>query len=194
MKAYIDMDGVVADFVAGALKVHNMIGNPYTASGAPKGDAAWNLITKIGITPEEFWAPMGYDFWRNLPKTKEADDLIGFLQTRFHASDMCFLTSPCNTNGCCDGKRDWVFEHFPGIPILFSQAARGGYPPKWFLSDPDSLLIDDHSMNIKQWDERGGRGLLFPRPWNNLYVEEVRAIEFTMEGVDHFCQQFVRIG
>lgn len=186
-KAFVDLDGVIADFVGGALKLHGAE-NPYRKPGSPKGNATWDLVTKIGMSPAEFWAPMGYDFWRNLPKTAEADDIMGFLLTRFDRNGICFLTSPCNTNGCMDAKRDWVFEHYPGVPILFSQSSRGGYPPKWFLAGLDSILIDDHGDNIKLWTQSSGHGLLVPRPWNDRHAEEHRLIELVMEGVDLFIQ------
>jgi hypothetical protein len=41
-------------------------------------------------------------------------------------------------------------------------------PRKWKLRNKESLLIDDHDLNIDLFREKG-QGLLVPRPWNTKH-------------------------
>jgi hypothetical protein len=164
-----DMDGIVANFVGGIERAHGY-GDLYEQDPSRRGDAAWdNAQYMDGITMEEYWEPATYDFWRNLDKMPDADKIIGVIDDTIGIEHCCFITSPCLTTGCYEGKRDWVREHYPSIPILFSTSAPGGLPPKYFAASPDRFLIDDHTPNIDGWRNAGGVGYLYPRPWNRHY-------------------------
>lgn len=151
-KIFIDMDGVLADFVGGAALFH-------------KKDR-WSVVTSDitecwNMPKEDFWKPLGYDFWVNLPKTEEADYIIGLCEEELPSENIAILTSPCKTNGCSDGKREWINKHFPKYKkrILMGSA-------KHFCASPDALLIDDSDDKIAKFVNAGGEGFLYPRPWN----------------------------
>lgn len=60
MRIYLDMDGVLCDFVGAACKLHGR--DPATVTH-------WNFFKDWGMTAEEFWRPIheaGEDFWANL--------------------------------------------------------------------------------------------------------------------------------
>lgn len=169
MKILIDLDGVVADFVGGVCKKFNR-GNPYTGpmQNPPRGEEAWGIEALLGIEKNVFWHACDYMFWANLKKTPEADWIIETCESL--SDDLCFLSSPCYTEGCLEGKRDWVNEHYPHIPLLLAcSAERRGekqLAPKQFCAGSDSILIDDHGPNVDSFVASGGRAFLFPRPWN----------------------------
>lgn len=175
-RVLLDMDGIVADFVSGAF---NLWGERLNINlwAQAKGDDSWDMLKFFDGSVNEFWAPMNYSFWRNLPKHDDADEIVEIAERYVGRDKLCFLTSPCRTIGCMDGKVDWAAEHYPGIPVLLSRSVRGGDPPKKFVASPDSILIDDHSKNIDQWTEFGGAGFLYPRAWNREYhAQEFRTV------------------
>lgn len=175
-KIFLDLDGVIADFTTGYCGLHGLP-NPFLTNPTFRGDKAWDVIAQTGLSVEEFWSPMGRDFWGSLPKTEEADDIIDAIDRTIGLDNTCFLTTPCLTEGCVEGKRDWVNENYPGMPILFSSTGKGTHVgPKEFCAAPNAILIDDHTPNIRNWVNAGGIGFLYPRPWNDLHPYEDLAI------------------
>lgn len=158
---YLDMDGVIADFANAAMSVHSDR-NPcrYTSEDIKEWDFHYNIL---GFTPETeriFWEPMGFSFWYNLEKEKWADDLVDLLLSYFDEDHILIVTSPCDTHGCMDGKREWIKKHYPQFSrsVVFSKQ-------KWKLCHPGSLLIDDSESNIEKASKV--RNILFPRTWNS---------------------------
>lgn len=176
-RVLLDMDGVVADFVAGAKSVHyGKIPQSLYHDPADCGDKGWDILKHFDGTPEEFWSPFGYNFWKSLPPMPDAFAIYDTIERYVHKDNICFLTSPCRTEGCYEGKREWAHKHFPGVPILFSTSVPGGSPPKQFVADHNSILIDDHSLNVRNWIDYDGIGFLYPRPWNSLYTKMGEAL------------------
>lgn len=169
----LDMDGVVADFVEASLSLH---GVPYPYDNL-KGDEAWDLMKHIGMSHEDFWRPLGYDFWSSIPKTPEADRIVDILVGFLGEEHVCFLTSPCNTDGCMDGKRAWAHKHYPNIPVLFSvRSGNSSPPPKQFCASSRSILVDDHTLNVNNFRQQGGKAFLVPRPWNKDWAQETNLV------------------
>lgn len=172
MICFIDMDGVVADFVGAACKAHNRSW-PYDD---PKNRGKFEIEPAWGITPKEFWAPidaLGVDFWLNLEKTPEADKIISRAISAYGVHNICMLTSPSDDPGCVPGKRGWMRKHYPNLAksMLFGSA-------KQFLSGPKRVLIDDRDKNIDDFIAYGGTGILVPRPWNigHVYVNPLVSV------------------
>lgn len=179
MTVFLDMDGVTCDFVAGALKQHNI--------QFPIEGIEWNFPKQIGFLNNEaaFWAPLGRAFWAGLPKTPECDLFLRRLEEVVGADAICLLTSPCNTDGCIEGKLDWVKLNLPSRYRRQILVGSG----KEFVASKGALLIDDHAENCHRFFVHGGQSILVPRPWNwrrnvctpgggfdvEALVEEVRA-------------------
>lgn len=181
MKCLLDMDGVVADFVRAAMRLHD---KPWPYGEGAAGDDYWDIIGLWSMTPEEFWAPLGRDFWSSVPKTPDADEVVNTVADVVGRENICFLTSPCGTDGCVDGKREWLAEHYPDIPTLFSVSSRtGGLPPKQFCAGPGTILIDDHTPSVQKFREFGGFAFLYPRPWNNGHAFQGQALPMLRESL-----------
>lgn len=148
----LDIDGVLADFVAGAAKFHDQ---------DPASVTTWNFIEQWGLTAADFWNPLGREFWANLPLTPEANRVVALCEAAVGKENVALLTSPCDTDGCLEGKRDWVKMYFSDYRrrLLIGAA-------KEFCATPHSLLVDDHDANCKAFLLAGGVPCLFPRPWN----------------------------
>lgn len=149
----LDMDGVLVDFIGGAYGLHQR----------PMPDAVpWRIWEEMGLTEEEFWAPMGHDFWANLPWTPEGQLLVRQLELMVGAENICLLTSPCLTPGCAEGKLAWIGRH---LPQYRRQYLLG--PAKGFAAGPGKVLVDDHEKNVADFRSMGGGAVLVPRPWNS---------------------------
>jgi hypothetical protein len=173
----LDMDGVIADFVKGALSVHR--GKFDESNYAQlRGTNAWDIARWYMGPTSEFWGAFGYQFWKTLPKTPEADEIVDLCYQYVGEDRVAVLTSPVNTLGCLDGKRDWLAKHFPDLPMLLSVRSKHGKatPPKEFCATPNSILVDDYDENIRKWIDAGGLGFLYPRRWNSLFEYERRGV------------------
>lgn len=153
---FFDLDGVLADFVSGALSAHG--------ATLPYRDVKWDFCSQIGFNGTNdpaFWAPMNYNFWLNLGKLADGFELLGKVEQLVGKERIGILTSPSSNDGAVDGKLAWVKQHLP-------QYARRCIvtPAKELIAAPGKLLIDDHDGNVDKWEAAQGDSLLFPRPWN----------------------------
>ncbi len=162
LAVYLDMDGVVADFVRGACIVHSKP-NPFTdPRTVSECIGVFELIDIWGITKEQFWRPiddLGQSFWRLLHRTPEASEI--FTLASSFGERLAFLTAPSDDPGCVPGKRQWIAREFPGTPVIFASASA-----KRLMAHPGALLIDDKDSNCEEFYAAGGNVILVPRPWN----------------------------
>lgn len=156
MVVFLDMDGVIADFARSALAANGITDYQYSELTQ---DIA-KQFCENEKQEQEFYEKLQYDFWVNLPKTAEADFVVDLLH-RLYGEDLAIASSPLRISGCAQGKIDWLKKNFPFLErrLLLGK-------PKYLMAAPDKLLIDDLEENIERFESRGGRGLLFPRPWN----------------------------
>jgi hypothetical protein len=155
--AAVDMDGVLADFVTGSFRLHGRSVN--------MKDVRWGFMEKMGfsgIDDPKFWAPMGREFWAGLTPTEEGDELLKGIEAIFGAHNVCLLSSPVDTDGCRDGKIDWVRKHLPQYEKrTFLGSA------KHLFAAPSKVLVDDYDGNLDKWRLYGGNAVQVPRPWNS---------------------------
>jgi 5'(3')-deoxyribonucleotidase len=157
VKVFLDLDGVLVDFVGGALRVHN-------ATHIPYHDIRWGLVEQIGISANQFWRGIdaaGEDFWANLVWTHDGREILKMVLDHFGVENVCILTAPSNHHSAAAGKVRWINEHVPELKRQYVLSAA-----KHFLAGPDKLLIDDHDGNVDKFRAAGGEALLLPRPWN----------------------------
>lgn len=156
----LDLDGVIVDFVKGICKLHGR-DNPYEASSNHHGlfdmDKIWEM------TASDFWSPCGYDFWMGLEFHEEAAEILEILSVTPGWNAVCILTSPCDTAGCVEGKRDWIRKNLPD----FSKRLLIGSAKEFQTNGNKRLLIDDRNENVAKFRSAGGLAYTFPRPWND---------------------------
>lgn len=157
ISCFFDLDGCLANFVGGAFDHHGI--------DMPMSEVRWDFVRDVGFKDREheFWNPLGREFWAGLPILQDGVKFLSKVESLIPSNRIAFLSSPCNTDGCCDGKRDWVRKHFPSYSkrLLLGSA-------KEVCANPYSILIDDHEVNCDQFEASGGRAFLIPRPWNRL--------------------------
>ncbi len=139
---YLDMDGVVADWEAGAAAVVGYY-SEYPEKPYPPQD--WEKIRNHGR------------IFRNLPKMPQADELVT-LARRFRDElgwELLFLTAVPHYNDIHWAYYDkvmWATERYPDIPVHFGPYSQD----KRNHTKPGDILVDDRSDNCSGWREAGG--------------------------------------
>lgn len=144
---FLDIDGVLADFVGGAIERFQLPVKP--------DDVTWDFL------PSECWAHMDADFWAGLNPLPDCHKIV----ERLDVSKTWLLTSLPQTNrqAAGEGKYKWVEKHLPQFQhrLLFCVSRKS------LWAHGAALLIDDHDANVNQFREAGGHAVLVPRPWNS---------------------------
>jgi 5'(3')-deoxyribonucleotidase len=150
---YLDLDGVLVDFVRGALAHFDRPDFLYR-------DVRWGIEKQLRIEPELFWSGLGFAFWANLPWGPEGKHLLALVEEIF-GENVVLLTSPCDTPGAVEGKAAWIKREMPAYKRRFFIG-----PPKHLVAGPGKVLLDDHEDNVEAFAANGGHTVLAPRPWN----------------------------
>ena len=182
---YLDMDGVLANFHAEAVRAHIRKGPLKTRYGTltdplqayeftsndhwPKGLSLQKFIGWENL--DAFWAPIDSDplFWRGIQPYPWYKKLIETCQG--YCKHLSFCTSPSSHHTSWGGKALWLKLHdLDHIPCIMM--GHNGSPSsvgKWMLAAPGRLLIDDFHKQTEPFIEHGGQAILFPQPWNRAY-------------------------
>jgi len=130
---YLDCDGVLADFDAGAEQVLGMHPERFQA--------------RFGMG--RFWASLARadGFFENLPPM--ADAMVLYDAVRH--LDPVILTGLPRGNWAEPQKRRWADGHFPGVPVITTSAAL-----KREHCHPGDALVDDRDKYRHLWEGAGG--------------------------------------
>jgi len=169
VKLLLDLDGTLVDFVGGAIKYHNL---PIDIYNRPENLGEFDIVKLSGISPQEFWEPLGYNFWLNLSWIDEGKEILELCEEVIGSENICILTSPIITSGCLQGKIDWIAREMPKYKRSFLIG-----PRKEFCARADNILIDDSDSNVSKFIAHGGRSILVPRPWNSQYENRYKVLE-----------------
>jgi len=130
---FLDCDGVLADFDAGARQLLGMNAKAFQA--------------KFG--PGRFWAKLGSapDFYGTLPLMPDAMELFEAVR---HL-DPVILTGLPRGNWAATQKVRWAEQHFPGTKIITCMAV-----DKRKHAKAGDVLVDDMEKHRHLWEEVGG--------------------------------------
>jgi hypothetical protein len=155
---YLDLDGVLVNFVKGALALHDRF--------LPMSQVRWGFNDQLGIPWKEFIAPMGHDFWAGLEWTPEGKKFLGHVENIFSPENLVLLSSPIPTRGSADGKIAWVEREMPRYKRQYLLGTG-----KDLAACSTKILIDDRQENVDDFVKAGGHAILVPRPWNSRRAE-----------------------
>lgn len=142
MKIYLDMDDVVADWMATARELVNRNWN----YGERIPDSDWNKVKAK------------QRFYRNLPKKQGADELVAYCQNLLaqgRIAGLEFLTALPHDYSVPLASYDkvlWAHERYPDIPVRFGPFSYD----KWRHCAKGDILIDDRASNCQEWRNAGG--------------------------------------
>lgn len=136
-KVFCDVDGVLADFDNGTKKYTSTFNNN--------------------------WSDLPDDFFTKLDKLPGSTELVNSLQKEFGENFYILTAIPKRKRGkislrAKQDKIEWLTKNF-GIPsnkiiVVYREEKRD-------FADPNSILIDDTSQNIQEWEEAGGIGIYY---------------------------------
>jgi 5'(3')-deoxyribonucleotidase len=168
MRLFIDLDGVVGDWVGQACKtfkidrtdpaVHDLLKHELGIRRLIDDRDMWKTINSLGAK-----------WWDDIQLFPWSHTLVSRLK---EVGNVCFLTSPSFSASAAAGKMTWLPRNFPNTPFIITRY-------KEFCAGPDSILIDDHVSNIERFEAAGGHGFHFPNsehllnPQTDLKIEHV---------------------
>ena len=138
-KIYCDMDGVICDFDKQFEQFGNMSARAYETKFGT--DKFWELIDKVGV-----------DFWSQIPWMPEGKQLWSYIEKY----KPVLLSSPSRSYSSRYGKKLWVKENLSGSKLILAKREN-----KRDYANRKSILIDDRTDNINDWNTAGGIGILF---------------------------------
>lgn len=161
---FVDYDSVLVSFEKAAFKLFN---KEYIEELYPKEH---DIANGIGVSSEEFWQAVdsaGVTFWAYLEKYTWSDELINLVKQhcKDNNTDWRILSAPSLNSTCAMGKVE-SFQYYFGYHFRKYILAPAADKPLLCHSS-DDILIDDRESTIIAWREKGGKGILFPQPWNS---------------------------
>lgn len=161
----LDLDGVLVDFYGGVCRVFGVEPWPYRCT-----PGNWDFYQSFPDPKEtaDVAPHMGEEFYANLGWTADGEDILARCEKKWGRDHVWVCTSPWDTPGCREGKYRWLKKH---LPFYAGRSFIG--TPKHRLSRPDTVLIDDSEVNCRKFAAvpDGGKGVIYPRPWNLRWEE-----------------------
>jgi hypothetical protein len=130
---FLDCDGVLADFDAGAEAVFGM--RPHVFEKRYGAREFWKRLAGSG------------EFFANLPLMADAMQLYEAVRAR----NPVILTGMPRGDWAEPQKRAWAERHFPGVPVITTMAAL-----KHEHRHPGDVLVDDRDRYRHLWEQEGG--------------------------------------
>jgi 5'(3')-deoxyribonucleotidase len=157
-KVFLDMDGVLTDYVKSACIAHNQR-DPYVGDNPATSD---DLKTLFGMSKADYKKPIDcFEFWAGLCHMPDGLNILAALEQQFGKRNICILSSPSMDPDAIGGRLWWIDMY---LPQYKKQLFLG--EPKHAIAGPDKILIDDMDANCENWVAAGGEAILVPRQWN----------------------------
>ena len=167
-KIYLDMDGVVADWRANALRVIGREAPP----GEMYPDIEWHRLRE---NPHLF---------AQLPVMPRASELVNIARKYRDQLgwELLFLTAIPHNNDlpwAFHDKAEWARLHFTDIPVHFGPYSSD----KHLHCSPGDILVDDRGDNCRDWTAAGGLAFKVSRTLDSVILELAADYESRVEKV-----------
>lgn len=137
---YVDMDGVLVDFVKAFAEISDDPKAKHPEAYHKKyGDTFWDLLKEQNI-----------DFWKSMQWMSDGKKLWSYIKFK---SPTILSTPVSGYQPCIQGKKSWVKQNLGNIGTILSDQ-------KFQYATENSILIDDMEKNITPWKAKGGIGIL----------------------------------
>jgi hypothetical protein len=155
LRVLLDVDGVLADFAWSVAHFYNRLD---IIDNWPPGVKSFTKI--LGLKYEHFKSDLNTEeFWSTIQPTKDAVDIIGIT-----APDDVIIVTAVDSMGeiALLWRNRFLKTYFPMFPVVYTEH-------KHLLANERTVLIDDFEENVDRFREHGGKGIVYPRPWNRHY-------------------------
>lgn len=147
---YLDMDGVLVDFQGGYIKISG--GKTLQEYAMAENESA----------ARETYLKEGSSFWANLGWIHGGKELWDAASHLFEK--VCILSSAGTTDiekaaVVAAGKREWLKNNIPSLSSDRIFIVPGKHRKQEYAAK-DAILVDDVAVTIKQWNAKGGYGIL----------------------------------
>ena len=141
---YVDMDGVLCDFIAGFQKISGGLTPEEYKSNFGGEVAMWKLINTYGE-----------DWWGTLPWTPDGQELWTAIK---HLNPTLLSSASTEHTGGIGvrGKNKWSTTFLGAEVKAIVTDNRHG---KKAYAKANSVLIDDYILNVSDWIDAGGVGI-----------------------------------
>ena len=166
LRIFVDMDGVMSNWLKGCCEVCKIDSNSKEFRDATKDGIEVPDIKSNNITQAEMWdkiVQIGSSWWKELDLLPWANKLHDMISKH---GEVAFLSSPGNLNKfpesvaeACKGKMEWIYKYFKDTPPILCQA-------KYLCASPNSILIDDSAKKVDEFIEYGGKAFLWPNQYS----------------------------
>lgn len=160
-KCYLDLDGVLTDFVG---ELSRQMSIDFFDLFSDSDGAIKHLDVFLTDRNDRIKLDKLLNdrkFWENLPFTNEAPEILSLCEEWFGDKNVYIFSDPAGRPEAAAGKLAWVIKRLPGYVNRFLLGHC-----KYVCSNVRSVLIDDNDDHIKEFERNGGYGILVPRPWN----------------------------
>jgi len=154
-RIFIDMDGVLADFLRG-VEMPQYLGEPLTNDA--EGHTTYDL-RKEELTNKRLFA--------NLPPMVDMYDLLAYVRHCDTPWEILTAAGEVNRELVVYDKNEWIKRYVdPTVPVTctFTGTQKAAYAYE------GSVLIDDRPKNIDAWEKAGGIGIVHTSAKNTINV------------------------
>lgn len=157
---YLDLDGVLADFLGGQYQITKM----------PWDTKFPNIEARNARNKRVFEA--GAAFWERLQPMHDFYQLWNYVRpfqphilTAIPHGTSTGSLSPASADYAREGKWEWVKMHMPGIPHEHFHCVLREHKQNYATKAEhghvvSNILIDDMQANINEWNHNRGTGIL----------------------------------
>lgn len=164
VQIFLDMDGVISDWLGAACKLCDIDLNDEEIREAIKTENGW---LEDFVDEKTLWKNIGdagVGYWENLELFPWSKKLYKKLEEL--GDDFAILTSPGKyteiASNACNGKVLWLDSHFNNKEdYIFAYK-------KFLCANENAILVDDSPNKIDPFNEAGGHGFLWPDPLSLL--------------------------
>ena len=143
-KIFVDIDGVLADFVAGVAKLIPDYDDKRYESDSKYRSMMWKAVEKF--------SKEGGELWYELPLMHDAKELWEYIRKY---NPQILSATGRKSYGAGRQKRAWIKKHFGNVKVNLTEKAR----EKAQHAKKGYILIDDKLKAIDPWKAAGGIGI-----------------------------------
>lgn len=169
---FLDMDGVLVDFVGGVLELfgvdHDQLYRVWPVNQHP-------FHEELGVKEDEFYERINANngkMWENL---KPYPFATWFYETCKSIAETTILSSPAGADSAAGKIR--FLQRWTGNPLFNDYILTS---KKKMCASPNCILIDDKNENVEEFRKAGGNAILFPQRWNNRHKLAAKREPVTM--------------
>ena len=179
-RIFIDLDGVLGDWVGAVCKLFGMSYEELRSKWDP---ADYHVNKGLGVSRSEMYRRIGKagrEFWTNIEPYPWASELFNLCNDK--VPTVVLTNSGLNADAAA-GKIEWMKKHL-------KDSRSSGTFDKWLIgkdkdmcANPGCLLIDDKDSNVHDFRNSGGSAILFPQYWNASHLMEEQAFELVKKRI-----------